>query len=348
LQNQYKDKIQILVISSEPKQKVQSFIKKNKIAASVALPFVTDDRLLVKLFPHRIVPHQVWLAPGGKVLAITDAYYTQAKNIQAALDGKPLQLPLKKDFIGFDTKVSLLQNGNGGDENDIITRSLLTKYLSGLNSRTGMEAGNGSKRLYFINQPLLGLYYTAINKPLYNRIVLQVKDSTKYINYGNPWNEWAKNNAYSYEQQVPATFSREQCSAFMLQDLNRSLGLNGRIEKQLVKCWALVTTDTALLQTKGGKPLLQLYDQDHPFTTLQNQPLSKLVARANYQVQGMPLKPIIIDETNYTRHVDLELKTSLDDLPALKKELQRHGLDLIQVERELEMFVLSETHNNLP
>lgn len=344
LQKHFAGKVQVLVIAYEPTQTVKAFIKSNKVAASVALPFVTADTLLSKLFPHNTVPHQVWLYD-GYVKAITDVGYTTVKNLRAVLEGKHINLPVKKDFIGFNKKLPLLQNGNGGGEEDIISRSLFTNHLSGVKEGYGNVVSNGTKRIYAINLPVLSLYNVAIGKRINNRVVLETNDSARFINNTHLTGEWDVNNTFSYELTVPALRSKEESNAIILQDINRALNLYGRMEKRLVKCWALTALDTAKFQTKGGSPQFSLATSDEPYTVLKNKSLTSLIEALNHHVPGYPLRPIVVDETNYTRGVDIHLNAPLDDLPGLKNELLRFGLDLIPVHRQLELLVITDSHN---
>ncbi len=58
---------------------------------------------------------------------------------------------------------------------------------------------------------------------------------------------------------------------------------------------------------------------------------------------GRPINPIVLDETSITENVDLEINVDdIQNLPATVKELRRYGLDLIPVERELDMFVIKQ------
>jgi hypothetical protein len=62
-------------------------------------------------------------------------------------------------------------------------------------------------------------------------------------------------------------------------------------------------------------------------------------------IAAFPFRPVVIDETGYTKPVDIKLNVSLDDFNVLKKELNKYGLDLIPVKRILDVFVLTESTN---
>ncbi len=50
---------------------------------------------------------------------------------------------------------------------------------------------------------------------------------------------------------------------------------------------------------------------------------------------------LVLDETGITKNVDLHLGT-IQDLQALRKSLQKYGLDLVEGERSVQMLVITE------
>ena len=70
---------------------------------------------------------------------------------------------------------------------------------------------------------------------------------------------------------------------------------------------------------------------------MHNQRVSMLV---NYLNDVLPLQ--VIDETNYTAPVDLELPIDITDVPALRKVLSKCGFRLEETEQKGEMFILSQ------
>ncbi len=346
LQKQFNDSIQIFVVAYEKPNKIESFLENNPIGKTVSLSFITEDSVLNKFFPHKLIPHEVWIDETGRVAAITQANYVTAKNLQELMAGKPLHLPIKRDIMDFDRNKPLLENGNGGNEDNILYRSTWIKHLDGIFSGGGINTNKDSalKRIYYINTPILMLYNSILEDALGNRIILEVKDSSRYID-NNTNKAWSSENEYCYELSVPISLPKEQIQQIMLQDINRYLGLSGRMEKRLVKCWALQftkKTDSALRST-GGKPEMRLYGKENQVKLIRNEPISRLIDAMNYQLMGKPIKPVIIDETHYSGNIDLKLKVDdIQDIPAMRKALQSYGLDLVPVERELEMFVITE------
>ena len=74
-----------------------------------------------------------------------------------------------------------------------------------------------------------------------------------------------------------------------------------------------------------------------------NQPIAKLLTALNAQSSAQPGKPIFVDETGILFYIDIELpQPAFSDISILQKALTAFGLQLIEVQRELDMFILTE------
>jgi thiol-disulfide isomerase/thioredoxin len=351
LQNRLNEQIQVFVVDYESKATIQPFLQQNSFIKGIRLPFITSDSVLKKTFPHRMVPHEIWIDKNGKIQAITSAEYVTLENIKALVAGVTLHLPEKKDVLNYSRNKPLLDNGNGGNENLLLYRGVFTKYIDGLFSGSSdiISSDSTTRRINHINSPLMGLYYAAMPDSFRfaNRIIFEVKDTKRYImdaKKESDWVEWAKQNAYCYEITVPLDVSMERIKQLLLQDLNRNLDLNGRIENHLTHCLALVraSMQNDLLRSKGGIPIEQLYGSAK-VKHLQNEPLSKLINALNNQIPAQSLKPVVIDETGYTGKIDLSLPIdTIDNISELRPALKKYGLDIVPVERRLPMLIITE------
>src|SRR5690606_8448331 len=95
LQKEFDTEIQILLVNShDPKydseMKIKSTLElnRNRTGFYPSLPIPIHDIILNSYFPHRSVPHQVWISSEGRVVAITRSKDVTKKNIQAFLKGK--------------------------------------------------------------------------------------------------------------------------------------------------------------------------------------------------------------------------------------------------------------------
>lgn len=342
LQQKNKDAMDIVVVSYQPAAVIKAFLNKNKTGAATHLPFVTGDTVFRRYFPHKMVPHEVWIDGNRKVRAITSAAYLTQENVIAAINGKPINLPLKKDILDFDIKKPLLENGNGGNASTILERTILTRYLNGMPTRDGILKDSLHVKMYYINLPLLQLYQAVLNFPN-NRIVLEVSSPADFIGGQNPPDRWNEENLYAFEIIRPAQTPIKQMHKEMLQSLNMYSGFYGRMEKRKTPCWALVKKSQSRKQlTSIGGEEVSALSETGTQRILKCQPVGELIRVLNIFQQPSTLHPIIVDATGITGFIDITIPTdSIGNISRLRSILQPYGLDLVKEERWLDMFVIS-------
>ncbi|MFT4155205.1 hypothetical protein [Parafilimonas sp.] len=274
-----------MVISSEPAAEVQLFLQRNHKVQGIKLPFITGDTALSKLFPHTIVPHEVWLNSGCNVIAVTSQFEVTASNINLYLEGKAINLPYKQDELSFNRNIALFESGNGGSINHLISRSIMAHYLPGVPSVMGSNTIGNTQRFYYVNLPLFLLYQTAYGIPR-NRIISTVKDSFNMQTEHENWNaQWL----FSYEITLPAGYALRKRKILMQQDLDRYTGCHAQVEERETDCWFLVkasgsheapnTTTSAGAKISIGK----------------GSSSAKFITQINSVLADMEMPPVIID-----------------------------------------------------
>lgn len=352
LQQQF-PQLQVLLINAastgDQPPKIKAWWVKHFPAAG--WPSLNQDTLFSALFPHRLLPHYVWLGPSGTVKAITGAEELTPANIRLFCSGASLNLPQKIDAMDFDRRLPLLQDNNGGTASALLYRSLFTHHLPGLSTGSGftISADSARKRIYYLNQPVLSLYGMVMPLAKTNRVILQVTDTAKYIRDGlSP--QWLAQNSFCYELTVPLTATKQQWQQRVIADLNSNLGLKGYITKKNIPCWVLVHTahSDSLLRSRGGPPAENIGSKTPGLKFIRNLPLSVLVSAVNNQLPARPLRPVLLDETGILFNVDMQFFIpDIQDLPALNTAIAPYGLQLIPAQREIEVFVLAEATHNL-
>lgn len=339
LQKHFGDSLQVVVICQDVSTAhVKNFITKKWGSANIVLPFVLADSILTGLFPHTMIPHEIWISPEGTVKAVTSDEAVTAANIGAMLAGKAVQLPFKSDQINFHRDAPLLTDGNGGSASRAVFRSLLTRNLNGVPGASGRKKDSISKtmRYYFLNRSIPDLYELALNiSP--EETLLQTKDSGRFIYNpasGLTATEWYEKNAYCYELTVPYTISIESARKIMVDDLNRYLGLNAHMEKRKTKCWALIKA-----AVKSSDTTTQ-HSQANPYL-IRNKTTGEIA-----EILSSP-GSVIVDETGIRDSLSLTLeRDSLGDTAALRRQLLRYGLDLVPAERILDRLVITDAHSD--
>lgn len=88
LQQQFKDNVQFILVTSDDSTEVSDFlIRYNKTHVKLSLPIVTSDILISQMFRHTFVPHYVWLAPDGGLLAQTLATMINTETLLSVISG---------------------------------------------------------------------------------------------------------------------------------------------------------------------------------------------------------------------------------------------------------------------
>lgn len=355
LQKQFAGRLQIVLVAQESKEKLNGFRKKNALFAACQLPVVIDDGTLSSLFPHKYFPHTVWINAKGRVAAITESSSVTAANLLSFISGNGLSLAMKNDDLDFDYSKPLLQNGNGGTGELLLYRSVLAARMPGMGGTEGFVRDSLHVRYYYINSTILGLYRAAFGFAS-NRVILQVADTSSYILHPDATGEWKNKNLYTYELTVPVETSPlslrrgvggEALKKIIAADLDHYFNLHGRMEKRLVSCWALVHTqqnDSAINKASliTGKSSFTEQNENYILT---NQPLSLLVDLLNAYNSPMPDKPIILDESQFSGNINMQIPmAAIGNIDWLQKILSPHGFHLVPVEREIEMFVLTDSN----
>ncbi|REA63568.1 hypothetical protein DSL64_03755 [Dyadobacter luteus] len=350
LQKQFDDKIQILPVAYQDAKAVQTFLSKYqaKTTRRIVLPQVIADSVLHELFPHRYVPHYVWISSEGVVLTFTGMEEMNASTIRKVLEGKAGDIRQKKDEkgIAYDVKKPFLVGGNGGDGKELIYHSVLANYTEGLLS-AGYSIIKDSTELRIVlrNTPLSSMFRVAYGGNGYlgkNRMILEVNDPGRLRSdlTGQKYTDWKKQgNAFCYEVKVPAAVGKEAYT-IMQQDFARLFSrYKASMQRRSRTCLVLTRTDSVdHIRSKGGRPLMAT---EYGQFTLQNKKLLFLISQLNViSMQDSPYP--VVDGTGYTDPVDLILDADLSDIADLNRALKPYGLTLNEKVREIDMLVISD------
>lgn len=383
LQNEFGDSITVLVVNRESKERILKGDRAYKPFRMSVLPALNEvsSQHLTELFPHKTVPHHVWIDAEGKVAAVTNGYNSNAKFIRDFLKGKPLHVNRKTDFdqreTFFEQSRSLLSVVTGSDAlDDRAFYSYFSRYTDILGGtsvivKENMDSTSNTIRNMYLNKSVLQLYRYAFSgrDEFYpqnfghhyfvdNMIELRVQNPDEFFNpkpYENPEgaDEWYRKWCFSYEHVYPAADSASRFP-FMQQDLNRYFGslfgINGHIEKQRMKCLVLVRTSAKDKLTpppednrKPGR-IFPRSDSDSRINQFVKTPLRSVVSTLQYANKSF-LKdvptPLQIEVTGIDI-VNMNIPVQYPSIAMLRKELKKYDLDIIEAEREIDRLVITE------
>lgn len=365
LQKLFGGKIQIMPVTAESITKVEAWL--NKIGLNIQT-VVLDSRLSI-LFPHGLIPHEVWIDENGKVVAITSDTAVTESNINKYLNHQKVVFNEKMDQIyNFDRSKPLFVAGNGGTGDDFIYRSILTGYTEGIGGFINMQSKKKLvKSISLGNVTALMMYYEVytmhrhIGAVNIRNVIIEHGDTSFILdsNYSKsgPWS-YTVQDKYCYNLILPdfvpdTLFFRN----YMLDDLNRFFHLKGRIEKRLVPCLVLICKENHaknLLSTHLDSIPRYIFKQGWSggssqdiIESIQNRPFDDLVTLLSVY----PNTPPIVNETGYaSEQVDIvvHLKWQMDDawnhaldVTALRKSLNKYGLDIIVENRQVDLLILT-------
>lgn len=369
IQNEFKDQIQILPVTSEKENTVKYFFGQlEKLKKKVPLSIVNDS-ILRRMFKHVYLPHCIWIDKAGKVIAITDGKDVNTANVKAAIEGKGFAYKLKNDVplniidesergipvISAGVKVfdqGKIQYTRVSDSL-LFVQTALTQTIDGLGGGSTVD----SCLVGVWNVPVIWLYKVALWKHgmnmlneqktiaeipdtrLYELITASAKDGSRIVQPGMEYSAWLKQNGYCYQVKVPAFLSNQKYD-IMVEDLNRffgaKFGIEGRLEKRLSPCLVLERTSNSekFAAKASGDASFQ---QTKVSLQVRNFKMDGLIS---FLAQPMQQQPPIINETNYKGRIDLDINCFLSDLEALNVELGKYDLRLVKKDVMQEIGVI--------
>lgn len=172
---EHPDEVEVITVTKQDKEPVLEFLEKRKNRGDYVhqSPKLFGDTILSKLFPHRFIPHYVWLK-NGKVIALTEEITREAVRL-ALLEGKTgLRKKVDQKAIAWDkNKKSLLQQLQ---DIDVLVMHAWKHYslLTGYQEKLGPSGGYTIVHIDSLNlirftgahMPLARLYRAAYGKSI--------------------------------------------------------------------------------------------------------------------------------------------------------------------------------------
>lgn len=335
LQEKYRDDLMIVAVNDYPGDNTE---KINKLVANweasrkmrLTLPMVMYDSILSKSFPHRSIPHYVWIDQKGILRAVSRHKSITEENLVAAIKGDYKKITLKNDAVDFDRNRPLFFEQSYFPADSILFSSVLAPPHPDLPSSFGRKFDAENKKLIgmiVLNQPLSGLYSAAIPElgsfPQ-NRFLITGADATKH---------------YCYEL-LCAPDSAEKVEALMKAELDRIFKLKTGVLTREVECWVLAQSGAKkILRSTIKEMLFTLYDKDRKDIMTKGAPPSALMAYLN-RFSSIPVE----DETNIDYPIDLEFPAHLS-FEELVTHLGKAGFRLTKEKRKVKVFVAEPATN---
>jgi len=358
LQDDFKEDIVIISLTEERRSLVHDFLKNS----NKSMQTVVEDRYIKEYFPHRSIPHFIWIKD-GRVLAAVGIESVNENNIERVLLGEDVEFVHRKQ-INFDRSKPLMVAGNGGDEINMLYQSVITGRIP--EDISGEFSPNPTQFIYY-NQTIDHLFFSALqrkgikNLTFFNNrkyTLFEVDDSLK--NRISPlrvlktkddlaMREWAERNTFCYNLVFPKESNLSRLDGRMFQDLNQFfsnyLNFECVYETRKVKALALIKTDSFEDISSEGRSSSIKWGAKHQSLSIVNSPIQMLVNRLSGKTYDLISKKSnldqlpIVDETGIEGNVDLFLEGDFSDFDSIRSVLRSKGLDLVEKETLVKMIV---------
>lgn len=326
LDKQMGDTLQVFVVGYEKAATIQTFLA-NK-TKNLQLPFITGDTIFRQWFPHKLIPHEVWIKD-GIVSAISHAESVTADNIRRlAINGNPA-IRQKNDLFHFDRDKPLLENEVVNYTTIPIHSSVLLPHIEGLSGMSDFNRDTVRKlqRMYFINLPLTALYRQAIHDSIpVNRWILNTSLKESFSKPIIRNTEWTIKHTYCYEQTAPLNTSLGKMKSKMLTDLNEQFSLAASIEQKWIDAWIIRADTTPLISATALVPGEKIA-------------LAALIKKLNKDEIGAP---VFVDATKTMRWITSPDAAVLNNIPSLQAFLHTNGLTISRELVMMPVFVLAD------
>ncbi|SJN44607.1 Thioredoxin [Sphingobacterium faecium PCAi_F2.5] len=351
LQREFKDSLHVIFVDVEMRDdedKISSVFKRvDKYEKSLLMgniPSVYGNKFFAELFDVKSLPHYIWIR-SGNVVASTGSEEVTRTNIENILKCKDTTIGLAENGISEELPAGR-PNQDNLEDSTIRFRSTIKGYeKDSKQNRNNKHMTDGKiDMISKNNRSILELYSFAYGyKGKTNQVLLEVNNPRLLLLDNNSSDEKMK-KLFSYELILPPT-TQDSILEIMKTDLVRYFGYTAKLQNRRVKSLVISIGDLSKLpMTKGGKTSSSIDSQYALESNIINKPVSYIVEILN-RLSEIP----VVNETKFSGNVDLLdigvdlIKKNPSSLNAFIDLLKKNGFKITETERELKMFVISQS-----
>lgn len=323
LDSEYNDII-IMPITNEASDKILKFLNNRKIS----IPSVVEKNELPLYFPHKFIPHQIWIFD-NKISKITGDGNLSSANIKSALLGNFDGMKPKRDlFVDYFEPITTYASASGAK---IYSFSCITGYMEGT-ANSGFVKNESSQAFVMLNRPVISLYREALGVPT-NKIVIESNRKKDFLYL--PENGYE--HIYCYQFITAISESLENIRHYIVQDLNKQFNINGQYQKRLTDCYVIekkdLNNDSLVTDVSIGET-----DRVYGFETF--------LRLINYNAEWSDNLPLFVDESSFQGDVFAKNPASIQlfakDINELNKFLNKYNLVVSKKKRWIDLFVIND------
>lgn len=238
IQSAFSEKVKIIPITSEKKERAASFFSKNEYVRGNQLTIGIEDTVLSKIFPYQSVSHVVWIYK-GKLIAITMGDMLTEENVRHVLGGNNVSnWPIKNDFFQIEETIE--------KSDEQFFSSKLSAFENGATTQYEVDTIDNKVRVRITNAPIIGALNFLFNKieplPLMKkeRIVLNVPNLERYDKPDTmPMSIWLQKYSICYESTWAKGMNQELLYRSILTDLSNRLGIEANLDQHIADVWSV-------------------------------------------------------------------------------------------------------------
>ncbi|PRD46208.1 TlpA family protein disulfide reductase [Sphingobacterium haloxyli] len=310
LQRQFDDKVQFLMVncvqSGDTEAKIKNTFESLELDSN--LPFINHDSIFQHLFPHRLLPHYIWLNGEGKLLASSSSAELTKDNMEKILHGKQVSFHQKRDNLEFDKSKSLMEQLDKIGVDKLKSSSLLTAYIEGIGTGYGFDSVGRKQRMYYLNTPLNFLYQYAF------------ADILEDVNVSRFIFDASVDNTFIHQYKSPANYSSKYCYELIFDSDSIDL-LKTVMRSDLVHTFGVMVKR----QTREEQ-VCQLTDVSEKLGQTSEKAVS--VGYLVRMLNKISEVPIIVDNELARKRITFKLPDPADklDLETIQRFLENSGL----------------------
>ncbi|WP_454881503.1 TlpA family protein disulfide reductase [Sphingobacterium detergens] len=316
LQSIFKDDLAVFATSYEDRDRVKTFLKNQ----GIKLFSGTDTEYLKKYFPHKMIPHQVWIK-NGKIIAITAGSEATGENIRRALKDDSFKLATKNDRLDFSTSRYLTDFIDTSVVSNFST-SIFSSGQQGLGSIISQGISQDKFFVNYINADPISMFLRTLQQPN-NKTVITNKKILEI-------DKLPGMEAMFCYQLISKDTTRSYWVRQVLNNL--SLQFNVKIEHKLLTKECIVIS-----KIKGNSARKSLT------SSAQSQDFQDFIKLLNFSVRWKMDQPLFIDESGFKGNVTMPYYKDLQlNLDKLNRALRPYGLTASKKKRKIEVLVLAD------
>jgi len=350
LQLEFSNGIQFLLVASNDRVHgtgVQAFYERFARNYSLVIPSAYDSALFTQ-FGVSALPHIAIIDPKGIVRAVTTSENLTSANLKRMIQGDMPYFRLHPSMMDSDSEMKLRPDLVSSEQDPSVNefRSVFSKWNPNQPIQVQLSIAAHSAEGYFrTTQTALNKLYNiayagasdwSFNDPLYKEYcTYPIIETTDSIPFKIDFNR--SEGLYNYSITVP----REHANTTDIQramqlDLQKYFGYDVKTEIRMMPCYELVKLPGKTSLTAASNTVTKVKN-NYTGVEIVNGTVNQLVRTiSSYHFDKRPF----FDNTGITENIDLTLDVVVTDFEALRKSLNKHGLDLVKKVRPIKVIVI--------